>query len=83
VHKGDNTNEISIRRDVKFNEGHSAYMPDSTIVPSSIPNYFASAPILVSSSYDDNEDENPPRPAHPAPIVFVEHEPTPTPQLPS
>jgi hypothetical protein len=76
------SNEIIIRKYVKFNEYLSTYKPSSVIVPSSIPNFFASAPILVSSSNVDNEDENPPLPAHLHLVGFVEHEPTPTPQLP-
>jgi hypothetical protein len=62
-------NEIIIRRDVIFDENLLAYEPNTMIVPSSdcdpsstfVP---SSIPILVSSSDDDNEDENPPLPAH-------------------
>jgi hypothetical protein len=60
------SNEIIIKRYVKFDEGISAYRPNLasmsssthnpslTIVSSSIPNFFTSASILVSSSDDDN-----------------------------
>jgi hypothetical protein len=48
----------------------------STFVP-----YFV--PILVSSSsYDDNEDENRPPPAHPPLDESIKLEPAPTPPLP-
>jgi hypothetical protein len=49
---------------------------------SSIPNFYVSDPILVSSSDDDSEDENPPLPTHLPPVGSIEHEPTPTPPLP-
>jgi hypothetical protein len=43
----------------------------------------SSVPILVSSSSDDDsEDENPPLPAHLPPDESIEHEPAPTPLLP-
>jgi hypothetical protein len=57
------SNEIIIRRDVKFDEGLLACEFNSTLVsslacePSSIPNFFVSASILVSSSDDGSEDE--------------------------
>jgi hypothetical protein len=62
-------NEIIIRRDVKFDENLFACEPNSVIVPSSackpsstfVP---SSVLILVSSSDDDNEDENSPPFAH-------------------
>jgi hypothetical protein len=69
-------NEIIIRRNVKFDEGLSAYNPNlaivpssgydpsSTIVSSSIPNFSSSDQILVSFSDDDSEDENPPQLTH-------------------
>jgi hypothetical protein len=62
-------NEIIIRRDVKFDENLLACEPISTIVPSSACDpssvfVSSSVPILVSSSDDDSEDENPPLPAH-------------------
>jgi hypothetical protein len=80
-------NEIIIRRDVKFDENLLACKPNSTIVPSStrepsstfVP-YFV--PILVSYSYDDSEDENPPPPAHLPPDESFEPEPIPAPPLP-
>jgi hypothetical protein len=80
-------NEIIIRRDVKFDENllpcepnsaivtSSACEPSSTFVPSSVP-------ILVSSSDDDSEDENPPLPAHLPPDKSFEPKPTPAPSLP-
>jgi hypothetical protein len=74
-------NEIIIRRDVKFDENLLACEPNSTIVSSSVfvPSF---VPILVSSSDDDNEDENPPSPTHLPPDESFEPEPTPSPQLP-
>jgi hypothetical protein len=42
----------------------------------------SSGPILVTSSDDDNEDENPPLPAHLPVDESIEHEPTPIPPLP-
>jgi hypothetical protein len=80
-------NEIIIRRDVKFDENLLVYKPNSTIVPSStydpslvfVPSF---VPILVSSSYDDSEDENPPPYAHLPPDESIEPEPTLTPLLP-
>jgi hypothetical protein len=84
------SNEITIRRDVKFDEGLSACMFNSTFVPSStcklsslnmqsaIPNFFASAPILVHSFLDDeSEDENPPPTTHPL-VESIEYKPTPS-----
>jgi hypothetical protein len=53
----------------------SACEPSLAFVPSSVP-------ILVSSSYDDSEDENPPLPSHLPPDESFEPEPTPAPQLP-
>jgi hypothetical protein len=58
-------NEIIIRRDVKFDENLLACEPNSMIVPSLacepssafVPSF---VPILVSSSDDESEDENPP-----------------------
>jgi hypothetical protein len=87
------SNDIIIRRDVKLDEVLSAYNPNSkfvpsldyepslTIVPSSIPEFYASAHILVSSSDDDSEDENTPPPTHLPFGGFVEPEPKLTPQL--
>jgi hypothetical protein len=80
-------NEIVIRRYVKFDENILACKPNLVIVPSSscepssmfVP-YFVH--ILVSSSDDDREDENPPLPAHLPPYESIELEPTPTPSLP-
>jgi hypothetical protein len=43
----------------------------------------SSVPILVSSSSDDDSEYvNPPSPAHLSLYESIEHEPTPTPQLP-
>jgi hypothetical protein len=81
------SNEIIIRKYVKFDENllacepnsvsvaFSTYEPCSTLVP-------YCGPILVSSSDDDSEDENPPPPAHLSPNESTEHETTPTPPLP-
>jgi hypothetical protein len=58
------SNEIIIRRDVKFDENlfacepnlvfvpSLAYEPPSMFVPSSLPNFFVSDPFLISSSDD-------------------------------
>jgi hypothetical protein len=82
------SNEIIIRRDVKFDENILACEPNLMFVPSLacepsstfVPSF---VPILVSSSSDDDsEDENPPPPAHLPPDESIEHEPAPTPQLP-
>jgi hypothetical protein len=53
----------------------SACKPSSTLVPSFVP-------IMVSSSDDDSEDENPPLHAHLPPDESIEPEPVPTPPLP-
>jgi hypothetical protein len=37
---------------------------------------------MVSSSYDESEDENSPPPTHILLVGSIEHEPTPTPPLP-
>jgi hypothetical protein len=76
-------NEIIIRRFVKFDENFLACEPNSMIVPSStckpsstfVPSF---VPILVSSSDDDNEDENPPSPTHLPPDESLEPEPAPS-----
>jgi hypothetical protein len=61
----------------------SACKPSSTLMPSSLPNFFfINDPILVSSLHDANEDENPPFPAYLLLYESTEHEPTPTPSLP-
>jgi hypothetical protein len=80
-------NEIIIRRDVKFDENLLACEPDSAIVPSSarkpsLAFVLSFVPIMVYSSYDDSEDENPPSPAHLPPDQSFEPEPTSIPQLP-
>ena len=92
-------NKIIIRRDVKFDENILACEPNSMFVPSLAcePNstvvpslacepYFAFVPsyVLVSSSYYDSEDENPPAPDHLPPDESFDPEPasTPTPLLP-
>jgi hypothetical protein len=75
-------NEIIIRIYVKFDENILAYKPNSVIVHSSacepsstfVPSF---VPILVSSSDDDNEDVNPPAPAHLPLDEFIKLEPTP------
>jgi hypothetical protein len=51
------------------------YKTSSTFVPSFVP-------ILVSFSYDDSEDENPPPPTHLPPTDSFEPEPAPAPLLP-
>jgi hypothetical protein len=53
----------------------SACEQSSTFVPSFVP-------ILVSSSDDDSEDENPPLPSHLPLDESFEPEPAPAPQLP-
>jgi hypothetical protein len=64
------SNKIIIRRDAKFDENILAFEPNSTFVPSSasvppsLPNSFVNDPIMVSSSDDDSEDENPLPPTH-------------------
>jgi hypothetical protein len=71
----------------KFDENLLACEPNSTIVPSStcepsstfVP---SSIPIMVSSSYDDSEDENPLLPTHLPLDESFEPESTPTPPLP-
>jgi hypothetical protein len=78
-------NEISIRRDVKFDENLLSCEHNSTIVPSSTckPNSaFVPSYDPVSSPDDDNEDENPPPPTHPPLDESFEPEPAPTPLLP-
>ena len=73
------SNNVIIRRYVKFDENLLAYDPNSavvpslacesdlTIVPSSTSNFFDRFPTLVSD--DDNEDENPYPPAHIPPVA--------------
>ena len=68
------SHDIIIRRDVKFDENllackpnlvgvpYLACNPNSMNVPSSPSNFIDRFPIPVSD--DDNEDENPPLPAH-------------------
>jgi hypothetical protein len=90
-------NEIIIRRDVKFDENllacepNSKFVPslacepNSTIVPSSScdsSSAFVPSSIMVSSSGDDSEEENPPLPTHLPPYESFEPEPTPAPPLP-
>jgi hypothetical protein len=74
------SNEIIIRKYVKFDENILACIPNSVFVPSS--SYEPSStfvpslgPILVSSSDDESEDENPPPPSHFHPNESIEHEP--------
>jgi hypothetical protein len=62
-----------------------AYEPKSMVVPSSACkpcSMFVPSSDLVSYSDDDNEDENPPLPAHPAPDESFEPEPALAPPLP-
>jgi hypothetical protein len=90
-------NEIIIRRDVKFDENILACEPNLTFVPSLacepnskvVPSLscepyseFVPSFVLVSSSDDDSEDENPPLPGHLPPDESFEPEPTPAPHLP-
>jgi hypothetical protein len=84
-------NEIIIRRDVKFDENLLACEPNLTFVPSLAcePNStfvpsstFVPYSILVSSSNDDNEDENPPLNSHLPPDESFEPKPTPAPTPP-
>jgi hypothetical protein len=63
------SNEIIIRRYVKFHENILAYVPNSNFFSSSTCDPYSTffpyyIPILVFSSYDDSEDENPPLPTH-------------------
>jgi hypothetical protein len=61
------------------------YKPNSAVLPSSAydpSSAFALSSILVSSSYDDSEDENPPLPAHLPPNESFVPEPAPAPPLP-
>jgi hypothetical protein len=90
-------NEIIIRKDVKFEKNilackpnlmfvpSSACDPNSTFVPSSAcepSSTFVLSSVLVSSSDDDIEDENPPPPAHLPTDESFEPEPTPAPAPP-
>jgi hypothetical protein len=80
-------NEIIIRRDVKFDENILTCKTNSMIVPSSackpyLTFVLSSVPILVSSSDDENEHENPPPHAHLPPYESFEPELAPTPPLP-
>jgi hypothetical protein len=91
-------NEIIIRRDVKFDKNILAFEPNSASVPSLVcePNsafvpssdcepssMFLSSHVLVSSSDDDSEDENPPSLSHLPPDESFEPTPAPSPSLPS
>jgi hypothetical protein len=76
------SNEIIIRRYVKFDENIFPYEPDLTFVLSLahdlsstfVPSY---VPILFySSSNDENEDKNPSSPTHLPPDESIEYEPT-------
>jgi hypothetical protein len=63
------SNEIIIRRYIKFDENILACEPNSTLVPSSSCEPYSTfepyfVPILVSSLDDDSEDENPPLLVH-------------------
>jgi len=52
----------------------SACEPSLVYIPFSLPKFYVSDPILVSSSNDDNEDENPPMSAHLRPAEPIENE---------
>jgi hypothetical protein len=56
-------------------------VPSSSYIPSSLPNFYVSDPTMVSSSDDNNKDENRPLFFHLPPIGSIEHEPAPTPPL--
>jgi hypothetical protein len=90
-------NEIIIIRDVKYenllacqpnlafvpylaDEPNSTFVPYSTYEPS-LAFVSSSFPILVSSSNDESEDENPPLPSHLPPYESFEPEPAPVPPL--
>jgi hypothetical protein len=85
-----NSNEIIIRKDAKFNEGVLAYetnlvfSPYSTCEPSLmyfscyLPKFYANDLIMVYSSDDDNEDENPSPTIHISLVGYIEHELAPT-----
>jgi hypothetical protein len=80
-------NEITLRRDVKFDENILACEPNSAFVPSSacepslafVP---YSVPILDCSSNDESEDEIPPPPAVIPPDESFEPEQAPVTPLP-
>jgi hypothetical protein len=82
------SNEINIRRDIKFDENILSCEPNSTFVPSLLydpSSTFLSSFVLIlvsSSSNDDNDDANPPLPAHLPPDESNEHEPIPMSSLP-
>jgi hypothetical protein len=62
-----------------------AYEPNSTVVRSLAcePSFvFVPSYVMVSSSYGDSEDENPPPPSHLPSFESFEPEPTSTPLLP-
>ena len=75
------SNDVIIRRDVKFDENllacepNSAVVPslacepNSVIMPSSTSNFLDRFPTLVFD--DDSEDENPPPLAHVPPIALA------------
>jgi hypothetical protein len=83
------SNEIIIRKYVKFDENilacepkltfapYSAYKPSSVFVPYSVPSLVSYSPLD-----NDTEDGNPPPPAHLPPYESIEHEFSPTPSLP-
>jgi hypothetical protein len=82
-----NSNEIIITRDVEFDKNLLAYELNSTFLSSLsyepslvfVPSF---VPILVSSSYDDSEDENSPSPTYLPPDDPIEHEPALAPPFP-
>jgi hypothetical protein len=82
------SNEISIRRYVKFDENLSTCEPNLAFIPflvyvsSSLPKFFVSDLIMVYSSYDESGDENTPPPTHLPPDDSIEHELALAPLLP-
>jgi hypothetical protein len=81
------SNEIIIRRDVKFDENLLVHEPNSSFVPfltcdpsSTFVPYFV--PFLVCSSDDDNESENTPPSTHQPLDESIEHELATVPPLP-
>jgi hypothetical protein len=63
-------------------EPNLAFVPSLVYVPYSLPNFSVNDPILISSSNDDSEYENPPPPAHLPLHESIEHEHALVPWLP-